>query len=164
MSRSIRHKQANNMYSAKMKTRIRGALRPGARGGASLDDELTMIWRPVHCSRVPSWWQQQCQWKSIRCWECQRYDNQQLLSTSASEDCRTVRPQLQSHRSLSTDQLNWQYLPHVYRPVWWPSVRDYLGEPVPERYNQSGFYWSKRQWVSVASAGLYASLHLAPDR
>jgi len=30
---------------------------------------------------------------------------------------------------------------------------------MPERYNQSGFYWSKRQWV--ASAGRYASLHLA---
>ena len=30
--------------------------------------------------------------------------------------------------------------------------------------NQSGFYWSKRQWVAVASAGLCASLHLAPDR
>jgi len=28
----------------------------------------------------------------------------------------------------------------------------------------SGFYWSKRQWVAVASAGPYASLHLAPDR
>ena len=41
---------------------------------------------------------------------------------------------------------------------------DYLGEPVPERENQSGFYWSKRQWVAVASAGPYASLHLAPDR
>ena len=33
-----------------------------------------------------------------------------------------------------------------------------------KRYNQSGFYWSKRQWVAVASAGLCASLHLAPDR
>ena len=42
--------------------------------------------------------------------------------------------------------------------------RDYPGKPVPERLNQSGFYWSKRQWVAVASAGLYASLHLAPDR
>jgi len=30
--------------------------------------------------------------------------------------------------------------------------------------NQSGFYWSKRRWVAVASAGPYASLHLAPDR
>ena len=30
--------------------------------------------------------------------------------------------------------------------------------------NQSGFYWSKRQRVAVASAGPYASLHLAPDR
>jgi len=38
------------------------------------------------------------------------------------------------------------------------------GKPVPERWNQSGFYWSKRQWVAVASAGPYASLHLAPDR
>ena len=38
------------------------------------------------------------------------------------------------------------------------------GEPVPERWNQSGFYWSKRQWVAVAPAGPYASLHLAPDR
>jgi len=28
----------------------------------------------------------------------------------------------------------------------------------------SGFYWSKRQWVAVASAGPYASLYLAPDR
>jgi len=25
-------------------------------------------------------------------------------------------------------------------------------------------YWSKRQWVVMASAGPYASLHLAPDR
>jgi len=32
------------------------------------------------------------------------------------------------------------------------------------KYNQSGFYWSKRQWVAVASAGPYASLHLAPVR
>jgi len=32
------------------------------------------------------------------------------------------------------------------------------------KVNQSGFYWSKRQWVAVASAGPYASLHLTPDR
>jgi len=38
------------------------------------------------------------------------------------------------------------------------------GRLVPERWNQSGFYWSKRQWVAVASAGPYASLHLAADR
>jgi len=25
-------------------------------------------------------------------------------------------------------------------------------------------YWSKRQWVAVASVGPYANLHLAPDR
>ena len=32
------------------------------------------------------------------------------------------------------------------------------------KVNQSGFYWSKKQWVAVASAGPYASLHLTPDR
>ena len=32
------------------------------------------------------------------------------------------------------------------------------------KVNQSGFYWSKWQWVAVARAGPYASLHLAPDR
>ena len=32
------------------------------------------------------------------------------------------------------------------------------------KVNQSGFYWIKRQWVAVVSAGPYASLHLAPDR
>jgi len=30
--------------------------------------------------------------------------------------------------------------------------------------NQSGFYWSKRQWVAVASARPYANLHIAPDK
>jgi len=39
-------------------------------------------------------------------------------------------------------------------------VWDYPGELVPEVQNQSGFYWSKRQWVAVASAGPYAKLHL----
>ena len=29
---------------------------------------------------------------------------------------------------------------------------------------QSGFYWSKRQWVAVASAGPYARLHFAPTK
>ena len=32
------------------------------------------------------------------------------------------------------------------------------------KVSQSGFYWSKRQWAAVASAGPHASLHLAPDR
>ena len=41
-----------------------------------------------------------------------------------------------------------------------PLFQDNLGKPAPERQNQSGFYWSKRQWVAVASAGPYASLHL----
>jgi len=47
-------------------------------------------------------------------------------------------------------------------PLSWTT--HYTGEPLPERSNQSGFYWSKRQWVAVASAGPHASLHLAIDR
>jgi len=50
------------------------------------------------------------------------------------------------------------------QPFNGPFLRDYPGEPVPERKNQSGFYWSKRQRVAVASTGTYASLHLAPGR
>jgi len=49
-------------------------------------------------------------------------------------------------------------LAHLTALFW-----DYPGEPVPERQNQSGFHWSKRQWVAMASAGPYASLHLIPD-
>ena len=41
---------------------------------------------------------------------------------------------------------------------------DYPGEPVPEKQNQSRFYWSKKQWVAVVSAGPYAILHFAPDK
>jgi len=33
----------------------------------------------------------------------------------------------------------------------------------PGRLKPIWIYWSKRQWVAVASAGLYASLHLIPD-
>jgi len=55
------------------------------------------------------------------------------------------------------------FMVYTHTPVWRPFVQDYPGEPAPERQNQSGFYWSKRQWVEVASAGPYASLHLTPD-
>ena len=33
---------------------------------------------------------------------------------------------------------------HTHAHVSRPFFRDYPGEPVPERQNQSGFYWSKR--------------------
>jgi len=36
--------------------------------------------------------------------------------------------------------------------------------PLSRTTRLSRFYWSKRQWVAVASARPYASLHLAPDR
>jgi len=40
---------------------------------------------------------------------------------------------------------------------------DILGKLAPE--NHSGFYWSKRWRVAMASAEPYANhLHLAPDR
>jgi len=32
------------------------------------------------------------------------------------------------------------------------------------KHTNTGFYWSKRQWVVVASAGPYASLHVTPYR
>jgi len=39
---------------------------------------------------------------------------------------------------------------------------DLLGEPAPERYNQSGFTGARvSERVAVASAGPYANLHLA---
>ena len=44
---------------------------------------------------------------------------------------------------------------HTHTPVQRPFVRDYPSKPVPERYNQSGFYWSRRQRVAVVSAGPY---------
>jgi len=45
-----------------------------------------------------------------------------------------------------------------------PFFRDHRVSRYQKGKNQSGIYWSKRQWVAVASAGQYASLHLAPDR
>ena len=76
---------------------------------------------------------------------CSRSFKQRLHVTALSIDC--------------TDNYNAHTQTNT-RPFFW----DYLGEMVPERQTQSGFYWSKRQWVAVASAGPYASLHLAPDR
>ena len=67
-----------------------------------------------------------------------------------------------SHTRLTA--LSVLYSTHTHIHPFNGPVQDYPGEPVPERRNQSGFYWSKRQWVAVASAGPYASLHLAPDR
>ena len=64
----------------------------------------------------------------------------------------------------------------IIRFTWTTQLNDYAGTHstalcpgLPRwagtrRQNQSGFYWSKRQWVAVASAGPYASQHLTPDR
>ena len=50
---------------------------------------------------------------------------------------------------------------HTRLTALFPGLPGWAGT---RKVNQSGFYWSKRQWVAVASAGPYASLHLAPDR
>ena len=50
---------------------------------------------------------------------------------------------------------------HTHLMALCPGLPGWAGT---RKVNQSGFYWSKRQWVAVASAGPYASLHLAPDR
>ena len=50
---------------------------------------------------------------------------------------------------------------HVRLMALFPGLPGWAGT---RKVNQSKFLWSKRQWVAVASAGPYASLHLAPDR
>jgi len=45
---------------------------------------------------------------------------------------------------------------HAHFTTLWTLSRITL---VSQYQNQSGFYWSKRQWVAVASAGLSANLH-----
>ena len=42
---------------------------------------------------------------------------------------------------------------HTHTLIQRPFFRDYLGEPDPERQNQSGFYWSNRQWVAFSEKG-----------
>ena len=94
------------------------------------------------------------------------------LCRTASESWHTVPYWRMPHVIFTLTQCNgWHtqtLLLHLslgtHTHVEWPFVWDYPGEPAQERWNQSGFYWSKRQWVAVASAWPYASLHLAPDR
>jgi len=50
---------------------------------------------------------------------------------------------------------------HTRLTALFPGLPKWAGT---RKVNQSGFYWSKRQWVAVASAGPYASLYLAPYR
>jgi len=50
---------------------------------------------------------------------------------------------------------------HTRLTALFPGLPGWAGT---RKVNESGFYWSERQWVAVASAGPYASLHLAPDR
>ena len=62
-------------------------------------------------------------------------------------------------RGLEYLQCTWHTHTHLMAPFLGP-----LGWAGIRKVNQSGFYWSKRQWVAMASAGPYASLHLDPYR
>jgi len=50
---------------------------------------------------------------------------------------------------------------HTRLTAFFPGL---LGSAGTRKVKPIWFYWSKRQWEAVASAGPYASLHLAPDR
>jgi len=50
---------------------------------------------------------------------------------------------------------------HTRLTALYPGLPGWAGT---RKVSQSGFYWRKRQWVAVASARTYASLHLAPGR
>ena len=98
-------------------------------------------WTTCGCAAV-------CAWVSIASARPSRPHLLPLKPTGVPTDCRCSRCRLYIHTHTRLTAL----------------FRDHPGEPVPERWNQPGFYWSKRQWVEVASAGPYASLHLAPYR
>jgi len=53
---------------------------------------------------------------------------------------------------------------HTHLTALCPGLPRWAGTRKVKPVWMSGFYWSKRQWVAVASAGPYANLHLAPDR
>ena len=84
----------------------------------------------------------------------------QTLTSLASFKCRLLIP-------------TWYWLTQVIlekRPLNGCSSGNYSLCPGLPRWagtrkvKPTWFYWSKRQWVAVASAGPYASLHLDPDR
>jgi len=91
-------------------------------------------------------------------------DHVQTICTSLQTDYHTNTSSLNFLQAGCSSRCPTNSVKAHTHPFNGPFFQDYPGEPVPERWNQSGFYWSKRQWVAVASAGLYASLHLAPDR
>ena len=85
---------------------------------------------------------------------------------------RTTVPQVSCSTAMTTDpiehtcSLEWlnrliHTHTHTRLTALFPGLPRWAGT---RKVNQSGFYWSKRQRVAVASAGPYASLHLAPDR
>ena len=70
-----------------------------------------------------------------------------------------------------SDVLSTSFYTHTHTQLFYCSSGICPGPPgwagtrkvKPRRLKPIWIYWSKRQWVAVASAGLYASLHLIPD-
>ena len=94
--------------------------------------------------------------------QCSRLWHQPLTATD-----HRLQSRQRLWGALSLYCASWHWCKHTHthtHPFNGPFFRDYPGELVPERQDQSWFYWSKIQWVAVALAGPYASLHLAPDR
>ena len=78
------------------------------------------------------------------CWE---YHRAFLQSATQTTCCRTTHARTHAHTHTHTFNVPF-------------SGTTQVGQY--QKSKKSGFYWSKRQWVAVASAGPYASLHLAP--
>ena len=85
-----------------------------------------------------------------------------VTSLAPSMDCMTCSATSRLHSEIYT-QYNTHTHTHTHTRLTalCPGLPGWAGT---RKVNQSGFYSSKRQWVAVASAGPYASLHLAPDR
>ena len=98
----------------------------------------------VKCGPLSSDWSPTCITQND--WKC-------VNSTVTSATCAKLLSysKLRNNTHCKPRNKNIQLNTHTHTPVERPFVRDYPGKPVPERKNQSGFYWSKRQWVAVGS-------------
>jgi len=73
---------------------------------------------------------------------------------------RVTQPTVSKQSHATTNAYNTHTYTHARLTALFPGLSGWAGT---RKVKQSGFCWSKRQWVAVASAGQHASLHLAPD-
>ena len=115
------------------------------------------------------------QWRLLvadRTWSAPNLQQRHRLSTRRT----SIPPLSSSHYTLAvhfasltavpshSNSLLTQHIALYTRTHTHTRLRGLPGWAGTRKVNQSRFYWSKRLWVAVASAGPYASLHLAPDR